>query len=100
MPRPALPQPCRDRCDARTAGSLKAFAPHHPVPVGAQAAGSTRESAAGGGIALELPLEPVHRDIGELTAARMAESAGVAAVVAGPIEHRHMIDRLEIGCRN
>ena len=51
-------------------------------------------------VALELPPEPVRRDVGELTAARVIDCRGVTRTMARTVEHGLVVDRLEIGQRS
>src|SRR5207237_1032988 len=74
---------------------LDPFRSHVPVRIRAEAAVLADEHRAGFLVAFERPAEPVRRDIGELAAAGMKDGRGVAGVVAGAVERRHVVDHVE-----
>src|SRR6185436_20889413 len=77
---------------ARVLISLRA---NVPVAVGAELALVADEHRRRFLVVLELPEQPVRRDVRIFAAARMIHGGSVARAVAGAVERRHALDQLE-----
>ena len=74
-----------------------AFCPHVPVAVRAELARVADEHRRRLLVVLELPEQPVRRDVRVFAAAGVIDGRRVAGAVAGPVERRHVLEQLE--CR-